>query len=75
MDGGGANQKQVFRQKNLPLNSVHGRTLFNSAMDGGGIIQKQVFRQKNLPLNSVYGRTLFNSAIHGGNEQNSRSKM
>ena len=36
MEGGGIKQPQVFRQKNLSLNSVQGCTLFNSAMDGGG---------------------------------------
>ena len=45
MDGGGVIQKQVFRQKNLPLNSVHGRTLFNSAMDGGN---EQKFTSKDV---------------------------
>ena len=29
MDARGIEQKQVFREKNLSLNSVHGRTLFN----------------------------------------------
>ena len=29
MDVRGIEQKQVFREKNLSLNSVHGRTLFN----------------------------------------------
>ena len=28
-DGGDSTQQQVFREKNLSLNSVHGRTLFN----------------------------------------------
>ena len=28
-DVGGSTQQQVFREKNLLLNSVHGRTLFN----------------------------------------------
>ena len=39
MNGGGSMQQQVFREKNLSLNSVHGRTLFNGLFPlfiGGG---------------------------------------
>ena len=39
-------RSKFFGKKNLSLNSVHGRTLFNSATDGGGAIQKQVFGSK-----------------------------
>ena len=38
-DGGDSTQQQVFREKNLSLNSVHGRTLFTPAKDGGGSMQ------------------------------------
>ena len=38
-DGGGSMQQQVFREKNLSLNSVQGRTLFNSGMDAAGSTQ------------------------------------
>ena len=56
MDVRGIEQKQVFREKNLSLNSVHGRTLFNrlfqkaygkwyfrTATEGGGSTQKRRF--------------------------------
>ncbi|UTC57778.1 hypothetical protein ABK01_05555 [Treponema sp. OMZ 305] len=45
---------------NSTLNSVHGRTLFNSATDGGDSMQKRVC-PANSSLSSVQGRTLLNS--------------
>ena len=46
-DGGGSMQQQVFREKNLSLNSVHGRTLFNRLfplfIGGGGACAEGMF--------------------------------
>ena len=49
MDVRGIEQKQVFREKNLSLNSVHGRTLFNrlfqKAYGRGSLFLRHLFLQ------------------------------
>ena len=52
-DGGGSMQQQVFREKNLSLNSVQGCTLFNSGKDcrGGEAVPEEWSREQQPQLN------------------------
>jgi len=57
-DGGGSMQQQVFREKNLSLNSVQGCTLFNSGKDcrGGEAVPEEWSREaepRKLLINSA----------------------
>ena len=62
MDVRGIEQQQVFRQKNLPLNSVHGRTLFNRPWMAG-VSSRSKFSYRKLVVKQCTGRTLLSDVI------------
>ena len=58
--------RSKFSSENLSLNSVHGRTLFNSATDGGGSKQQRDFGCAEIRRQPMYTEVHRLTAINFG---------